>query len=408
VPAVEITARAGHPSFLDLPWDVPLADWRTDRLVDLARGISRHVVRFVDYDGRVYALKEMQREVALREYGLLRRLAEQDLPVVEAVGVASAREGADGEELEAVLITRHLDFSLPYRYLFMGRGVTDLRERLIDALALLLVRLHLEGFFWGDCSLSNALFRRDAGALTAYLVDAETGELRPSLTDGQRHHDLALAVEKVAGELLDLAAGSRLPTDVDPVDTAKALEDVYDRLWTELTSEEVIDRDEPWRVGRRLERLHELGFDVEELEYRTTEGDRRLHVRPRVVELGHHARELQRLTGLRVQENQARRLLNDVAAYRAELPPDTPHPVAAVRWLLEVFEPTVAAIPDELRGKLPPAELYHELLEHRWFLSEAAGADVGTAAALRSYVRDVLRFAPDERSLLPDDVADDV
>jgi hypothetical protein len=211
-----LLVRTGHPDFLDLPWERALREWDSDRLVDVARGIHRHVVRFVDYEGRVYALKELPDPVAEREYRLLRRLAEENLPVVEAAGTVTGRRSPTGEPLEGVLVTRHLSFSLPYRYLFVGRTVPDVQAKLLDALALLLVRVHLEGFFWGDCSLSNALFRRDAGALYAYLVDAETGEFQPRLSDGQRQHDLEIATANVAGDLLDLVAAGRLPADTDP------------------------------------------------------------------------------------------------------------------------------------------------------------------------------------------------
>ena len=201
-PRFQLVARTGHPSFLDLPWGEPLEEWQTERLVDVVRGISRHVVRFVQYESRLYALKELPVELAWREYRLLRALGEQDMPVVEVVGVAANR----GPDLDAVLLTRHLEYSLPFRALFARGGVTDLRNRLLDAGAELLVRLHLAGFFWGDCSLSNTLFRRDAGALTAYLVDAETGELHPTLSDGQRRHELEIARENLVGELLDVQA----------------------------------------------------------------------------------------------------------------------------------------------------------------------------------------------------------
>ena len=210
---LEIVKRDGHPDFLDLPWGVSLRRWRTPRLVDVARGLSRHVVRFVDYGGVVYAVKETEDRVALVEYDLLRDLEGRGLPVVEAVGVVRDRtaDGSDpdapndrrypaddtevGSPLGAALITRHLSFSMPYRYLFQGRPIADLRDQLEDAMAVLLVRLHLEGFFWGDCSLSNTLFRRDAGSLSSWLVDAETGRIQEGrLSDGQRAHDLEIAV----------------------------------------------------------------------------------------------------------------------------------------------------------------------------------------------------------------------
>ena len=215
--SLQLVTRTGHPTFLDLPWDTPLEEWDSDRLVDVERGISRHVVRFVGYGDAVYALKELPRELADREYALLTRLRAEQMPVVEAVGVVAGRP----HDLDAVLITRHLDFSLPYRSLFGGRGFVDLGDRLLDALAHLLVRLHLAGFFWGDCSLSNALFRRDAGALSAYLVDAETGELHPALSDGQRLYDVSIAEENVGGELYDVEAELGLSTGLDPAEVAR-------------------------------------------------------------------------------------------------------------------------------------------------------------------------------------------
>ena len=61
-------------------------------------------------------------------------------------------------------------------------------------------------------------------------------------------------------------------------------------------------------------------------------------------------------------------------------------------------------MPTDLRGKREPAELFHEILEHRWFLSEAARRDVGTPAAVQSYVESVLRHRPDEKAVLtPED-----
>lgn len=399
-----LLARTGHPDFLDLPWHEPLETWDRDRMVDVVRGIHRHVVRFVDCESTIYALKELPRPAAEREYRMLRAMAEEDLPVVEAVGVVTGRTAEDGAELDAVLITRHLSFSLPYRWLFTGRGVPDVRARLLDALAALLVRLHLDGFFWGDCSLSNALFRRDAGALSAYVVDAETTEHHATLSRGQRRYDLELATTNVAGELLDLMAAGRLPEDVDAAEIAEGLERRYSALWEELTAEEVFERHERYRVGQRLHRLNELGFDVEEVAVLTTEDGTKLRLQPRVVEEGHHSRRLRQLTGLEVHENQARRLLNDIAEYRAHLerterasPPDA---VAAYRWLHEAFEPVIAAIPAEHRSKLEPAEAFHEILEHRWLLSERAGHDVGTEEAVAHYVDTILPVTPSEVKVL--------
>jgi tRNA A-37 threonylcarbamoyl transferase component Bud32 len=396
----QLLARAGHSGFLELPWELPLEEWQSERLVNPVRGIGRHVVRFVEQDGRLYALKELPERIARREYSLLRRLEGQGLPVVTAVGLVTARGG----DLDGVLITRHLDYSLPYRALFAGRVIPDLRSHLLNALVELIARLHLRGFFWGDCSLSNALFRRDAGALSAYLVDAETGELHGTLTDGQRNYDLDLARTNVFGELLDVDAEVGLPPDVDPEKTSAAIVKGYEALWRELTHEETFGPEERFRLDERLRRLNALGFDVDEIQLTAGDGGYRLVLDPHVVEPGHHRQRLLRLTGLDAQENQARRMLNDLVRYKEALERREGRVlsdgVVASRWRDEVFEPTIAAVPEELRGRLEAAEVFHQVLEHRWFLSERAGKDVGIEEAVRSYVTSVLPARPAERVVL--------
>ena len=399
-----LRARADQQAFLQLPWGLPLEVWPDELLVDAKRGIGRHVVRFVHVNDAFFALKELPPPLAEREYRLLGELADRAVPAVEAIGVVSERLDVDGDELSDILITRYLDYSLPYR-LILGAAVLPAPVASIRAaLGELFVRLHLAGLFWGDCSLSNALFRRDAGALSAYLVDVETGQLEERLSDGQRNHDLAIAEENIVGELYDLSA--ELGRDVvdDPVAFAEDVRLAYETLWTELTADEVFPADDSGRLDERLKRLNALGFDVEEVELVSDGAEVRLKLQSKVVEPGHHRRRLLRLTGLDAQENQARRLLNDLTSHRAKLNRTAKAPVsdaaAAGRWLAEVFEPTIAAVPEELHDKRAAAEVFHELLEHRWFLSEKAGRDVGMEEATASYVDQVLRAAADEKTPL--------
>jgi Domain of unknown function (DUF4032) len=391
---------------LDLPWSTPLESWEDPRLVDMVHGTSRHVVRFVADASRVFALKETTERDARREYGMLRRLTAEGLPAVQPTGLVTGRRAPTGESLGSVLITRYLDFSLPYRYLFAQERRPDLPALLIDAGVVLLARLHLEGFFWGDSSLSNLLFRRDAGALMAYLVDAETAERRDELSDGMRASDIEIARENVAGGLLDLQASGDLGPQIDVVEIADQLEDRYRALWDELTAAEELSLDDRHLIDRRIRRLNELGFDVDELLVEHDPEGSRLRVRPVVVEEGHHARELRRLTGLEVQENQARRLLNDIAAFGASISGaadgEVPQAVMAARWLTEVYEPVMARVPQPLRGRLEPPELFHELLEHRYYLSERAGSEVPMDVALRSYLDTVLTHRRDEQTVLRD------
>lgn len=402
----QIASPSHYFTDLELPWEKHLTEWPEDLFVPVARGIHRNVVGFISRGDKVYALKELAQAIAEKEYRLLRELEEMGLPVVEPIGIVTERDhtlmgrsastGKVSVEGRALLITRYLDGALPYRVI-IERGTSEHQlQQMLDALADLLVRLHLSGFYWGDCSLSNALFRRDAGLLAAYLVDAETGELQSELADGRREYDVETAFTNLAGDLMDLEALLEgLPGGLDPVELAEKLVERYRYLWHELKSDQVFSSTEQYLVQKRIKRLNEMGFDVEEMQLESVEGGSRIRMRAQVVEPWHHKRVFHDLTGLRVEENQARRLLNDLNRHRAwwsgETGRDMPEVVAAYRWLNEVFQPTIERIPDHLKGGLDDAELYHEVLEHRWYMSEEAQSDIGIETAVESYIDNVLR-----------------
>lgn len=387
-----------HTGVARLPFRERLGEWDLPGMHHVI-GIHRHEVRLVEVDGLAYVAKELPDDLVRREYRLLRDLADDGLPTATVVAAVTDRpDGGDG-----MLVTRHLDYSLPYRSLLSGRGLTIpfLGDRLLDALVGLLVRLHLAGFYWGDCSLSNALFRRDAGTLAAYVIDVETGERHNELTAGQRQLDLAIACENVAGGLLDLQMADRLTADIDPFTVADDLAHRYDALWAELTHDTPIAAGDAMAVRTRLDRLHELGFDAGEIEVVSGGGGDVVRVTPRVVEHGFHADRLAHLTGLNAGENQARRMLDDIRAFGTTMVgPDGRHPpenVVAVRWLDRRFEPIIAAIPDDLLSRLEAAEIFHQLLEHRWFLAERVGHDIALEDALADYLDHVLSHSEHER-----------
>jgi hypothetical protein len=400
--SLNITSAVADPALLDLPWHMPLDAWPNESIASLPKGISRHLVRFAHLSGHVVAIKETTAEMAKREYDMLRRLQNLEIPCVEPVAFITNRSDEDLDPLNSVLVTRHLKFSLPYRALYSHTLRPDTATRLVDALAVLLVRVHMIGFFWGDVSLSNTLFRRDAGAFAAYLVDAETGQLYSGgLSNGQRENDLEIARVNIAGELMDLEAGGRVADELDPIRVSNGIVAAYRLLWDELTSSESFASTERWRIAQRVERLNNLGFDIEELSIKTDDDGTKVRIQPKVVDSGHHQRRLLRLTGLDAEENQARRLLNDLDSYRASYgEPDNDEEMLAHEWLVRVFEPVVRAIPTELRGKLERAQVFHQLLDHRWFMAQNQSRDIPLAEAVTSYVQDVLRHRRDEATVI--------
>jgi len=387
---VALHARPGHPDFLDLPWHVPLGHWHehSSRVVAVEQGISRHDVVFADCGGRIYAFKELPGHVGEREYRALRQLEQHHLPAV--IAAAHARARAEGEDAEAsVLVTRFLESSLPFRTLFMNQGLERYRDRLMDAIAGLLVRLHLAGFYWGDCSLSNTLFRRDAGELQAFLVDAETAGFHGALTDEQRRHDVFIMIENVAGEIVDLLARGARVEALD--ETGIRIADRYARLWDEVTREESIGQGESFRIHERIRALNSLGFSVGEIELVATgEGDR-LKLRTIVTDRDYHRHQLHSLTGVAASERQAEYMLGEIhelqATMNRELSRSVPLGVAAHHWLRERFQPAVRRLEALASEGLEPTELYCQVLEHKWFLSERARRDIGLDRAIEDYIR---------------------
>jgi hypothetical protein len=400
--SLDITAATVEPALLDLPWHLPLEDWPAETIAALPKGLSRHIVRFAHLGNYVIAIKETLPELARREYEMLKSLNKLSVPCVEPFAVVSNRTDSNDEPLMAALITRHLKFSLPYRAMWSQGLRLETAKRLVDALALLLVRLHVTGFFWGDVSLSNTLFRRDAGSFAAYLVDAETGQLyEQGLSAGQRENDLEIARINIAGELMDLIASGNAHAGIDPVEISDRIVKQYRELWKSLTSEEIFETNERWKISRRVQQLNELGFDIGELTIVSEEDGNKVRIQPKVVDAGHHARRLLQLTGLDAEENQARRLLNSIDEYKLKhTRPGADEEVLAHEWMSKVYEPVVNAIPLELRGKLEPAEIFHQVLEHRWYKAENEERGIPLLEAVQSYVTNVLTFRRDEEAYL--------
>jgi hypothetical protein len=378
-----------------LTWDLPLEEWPEEPFLAEKRGISRHVVRLIRInetpDAEIYAIKETVSEFANREYAALRELRTLGAPSVEPIAVVEGRIDQSGNELPPVLATRFLPYSLPYRVLLSGAVTNHDILNMANALALLLVRLHLLGFWWGDCSLSNTLFRRDAEGFAAYLVDAETGEFQKTLSNGQREHDLEIAHFNVAAELEDLAISGLLHPDLDPIRASDAVMKRYRRLWAALRDPQSLDPNDRHAVERAMRQLHDLGFAVEEVSVVLDGDNKTLNFQPRLVAAGYHIHRLSSLMGLDAQELQAKRILASFDRFRSRLKNENkPESQLAFEWLTTVFNPIINAVPTEMIGRVEPAQLFHEVLEHRWYLSESAGYDVGLDFAATTYICDFL------------------
>ena len=374
-------------SLVELPWEAPLADWPADLTFrELPIGPSRHLVRFLAADGTLYALKELPLGVGRREYDVLLHLESAGLHAVSPVAIAESPDRGS-----AILATEYLAQSLQYRRLLMrlAPGPSRHRDRLLDAMAFLLVDLHRNGVFWGDCSLANTLFRRDGDRIQAYLVDAETSEVHAQLSDGQREYDVEILVENVAFGLADLAAMQEAADPDEAIDAAERVRERYRAVWAELHDEPVLHAGDRQAIRARVRRLNDLGYSVD-LALDPTTGDGLVRLRMHVTTRRFHAREIERRTRIRALEGQARLLLNDLNEYHAWLEWQAGQSIdpeaAAERWLREVYRPTLARISETVGPGRDLVQAYCDVLEQKWYLSEAAGFDVGLDLATEAYI----------------------
>lgn len=381
------------PLFNDLPWDISLVEWRDHlhNLVEVARGLSRHPVEFVNLDGDLFAIKEMPPGIAELEYDHLMALDDLRLPAVKAVGHVMAFTG--GRE-RSLLITRLLDRSLPYRSLFMSGSLAAYRDHLLDAMAGLLVQLHVAGVYWGDCSLSNTLFRRDAGKLQAYLVDAETVERNPGpLSPTLRHHDLQIMEENLSGDLADLSAQNLLMDGIPLDDTSSSIRLRYQNLWEQINSHIVISPNEKYRIHEQIEAINSLGFSIGEVILESADRGNSISFQVVVTDRNFHRDQLLALTGIEAEENQARMMMNEIQEMKASLSQQhnrsTPVSIAAFNWLHDFYQPVIDKLQPLLENSADPGELYCQVLEHKWYLSEAAQHDVGHQTAVEDFLRNV-------------------
>jgi hypothetical protein len=379
----------------NLPWHTPLEQWPEDETLAAQRGISRHIVRLVrstpDPTSEIYAVKETVEEFAVREYEALRELSLRGAPAVAQVAIVTNRYSQNGEELPCAIVTRFLPYSLPYRVILSGQITQHEITNMANALAYLLVRLHLLGFWWGDCSLSNTLFRRDAEGFAAYLVDAETGEFQKKLSDGQREHDLELARFNVAAELEDLKIAGVLFPAMDPIRASESVITRYRKIWKSLSEPQILPAGDRHAVERAMRSLQDIGFAVEEVDIQLAGDKSTVTFIPKLVAPNYHSQRLIELMGLETEELQAKRILASFDRFRSREIDKTPKKEeAAKRWLDEVFYKVINAVPAAMRGRVEDAQLFHEVLEHRWYLGEKAGRDLGLEFATNDYISKVL------------------
>lgn len=381
-----IHARSDDPDFVDLDWSRPITTWATDRIVAMPEGIHRHEVVFVAYREGVYVIKELPRQLAQHEYDILRRMEELTRHTARAAGYVDRPWVEPDREWSAAVITRYVSHAFPYRDLLSGIHFGHRRDALLDAFAGLLVELHLAGLYWGDCSLSNILYRWDASTIEAVMIDAETSRIYDHLSYGQRMEDLSIMEMNVAGEMADIA--SERGADLDDADLflGQDITSRYHSLWKELTTSLVVTAGDHYRIRQRIDRLHNLGFAVEDIELIPVDNGSNVKMQVKVGGRQYHSERLRQMTGIDISENQARIILTDLTYHEAKFgrPSATGKAVAAMRWRATVLEPLLLQISELLPGR-DPYQAYCDYLAFRLDMATERKLDVSNDEAFAAW-----------------------
>jgi hypothetical protein len=377
-----IHTREDHPDFIDLDWAIPIDDWHTDRLVDMPTGIHRHDVVFVAYPEGIYAIKELPARLAKHEFDILRTMEGRSRHTAIAVGHVERVWLDPHEEWSGAVITEYVNHAFPYRSLISGGGFGTRREALLDALAGLLVELHLQGLYWGDCSLSNSLYRWDASSIDAIMIDAETSRIYESLSTGQRREDLEIMIVNVAGEMADIAALNGIGLDEADMELGSEIASRYQGLWKELTTSLIVTAGDHYRIRQRINRLHELGFAVDDIDLIPVDEGMNVKIRVTVGGRQYHSERLREITGIDISENQARVILSDLAYHESKFGELSAigKDVAAVKWRSTIFDPMILEIV-RLRPEVDPYQAYCDYLGFRLQMATQRTEDVPNAEA---------------------------
>ena len=372
------------PFVRELPWTSPLETWqdRGVHLLEIKSGLSRHVVRFVKTQERRFAVKETSSEIAEREFGNYVRLVRLEIPTLVPVGtvkrydetrVIHTKVGQQlQEQLTGYLVTELMEKVLPDSFLFRRGFSRENRIRIWDAVIRLFIQLHSHGVYWGDASLANMLIRFTTEVvpelgkrtqLSAVLADAETVEIRQSISDAMRRADVDLFLESMLWTEADLrASGIVRDPLVTKEDQEYVLSSYTDRfaIEQEMRSFELVTHID---VDKLLGAFDAKGYGKLLLQH-----------------IKEHKWYLSERKGGEVS-------LND----------------AAEDWYREIFKPVCRIFHRygllEFFPNKTASTLYVEIMEHKYFMSEREKRDVGLVAALEDYLNRFATHDPIRRAI---------
>lgn len=362
-----------------LPWSIPIAEWHRYgvNMLNIKRGVSRHEVVFVKTGRFSFGIKEISEEISKKEIEHYEQLLLRGIHTLVPAGYVVREEDPIAVETPigiqyeknfishtvTVLVTKVLPDSLLYSRNFRQGN----RQKIWDAVVRLFVQLHSNGVYWGDASLANTLVKFEKWEipfvglqtiLVAYLSDAETVEIQPKLSSSLREADLNFFFESMDWISEDLRTSGVVRDDGGMEGDKLYIKNRYNLLYNVEMKKKIFEQQTSFNIDKFL-------GSISTPEY--------------VDQFLQHIEEHKWYMG--------ERLLREVTLA-----------AATKDWYDTVFVPICELFRSEnilllFKGKTA-AELYIEIMNNKYYLSEHVKKDVGMIAAMRDYA---IRFGATDR-----------
>jgi hypothetical protein len=375
-----------------LPWHVPLEQWPAFGVIPLSirRGASRHPVLFVESQTTRYAIKETTPRMAEREIRILYEVQRRGIPALSPVGSVIVpappvllNERGPGNVPEYIsgdrgytvtkLAPRVIPQALLYRIPFTRKN----KQRILAAIAVLLIELHEHGVYWGDPSLANILVRLDGRHIMAIMADAETAELfSGTVSDELREQDIESFGESLLWEAEDLRYAQGLGEEEQLVDDKdfRYFQQRYRLLRREhqqITSSSSFSS--LFQVERMLETLNKVGYSLFDMSGHAIQ-------QFATVMPGWYQTKIRELLGITVPRQYARRFYNTILGHQAMMSQHEGRDVrleeAAQHWYTYYHLPTVLLLRRHLSSDQDPMQVYFAIMDYKWKMSMKAGYEI--------------------------------
>jgi uncharacterized protein YbaR (Trm112 family) len=371
---------------------VQLEDWASQgvELLVVRRGDSRHPVIFVERQGMRYAIKETTPRMAEREIRNLQQIERRGIPALSPIGTVTvavppialdvenlggARQYISGDR--GYTATRLAPRVVPHVLLYRLPLTKRTKQRLLAAVAVLMVELHEHGVYWGDPSLANALIRIDGRHILSIMADAETAELFPGpISEGLREQDLAQFGESLAWQAEDLRQAKGLPENVQVLDDSdyeyfRRRYRIVRREHSRLTGEHQYNA--TYQAQRFVDMLGDWSNVLAEKTEETIK-------QATTVLPGWYQKRIYELLHINIPRHYARRFYNVIRGHQAIMSKDEEREVsieeAAHDWYEHYHLPTILLLRQRLTSEQDPMQAYFAIMQHKWDMSVKAGCEV--------------------------------